>query len=251
MDENVVMLVAGIMFFLMLFFIAFFISWNRKSVNYHRQIADAKDKKQKDLMKAMIKGQEEERARLSTEFHDSVGPLLASINLKSRRVHEGEQAKKDFQETITQTISEIRHLSKEMSPRNLNTYGLQKAVKFYIEGIADYCDLHIKYQWDPEIERRLSEAASLNIFRIIQEALTNIIRHANAELVHIHGALNQHLITIQVQDDGEGFDEDVESDGIGIKNMRARADAMNADLTIDGTGNGTTITLKLKSEHND
>jgi len=171
---------------------------------------------------------------------------------------EGEQKRADLLSKLEirtyRLIDEVRRLAWGMHPSILDDYGLNNALARYIDETSKPSKIKIDYQYIcPDRLGRLPVRTEVTLYRIAQEAITNIIRHANANHASLilMRSINDTLLLIE--DDGSGFDpEKVERDGLthmGLIAMRERAALLGGELTIESTpGNGTTIRVKILQE---
>jgi signal transduction histidine kinase len=196
----------------------------------------------------------EERHRLSRELHDSVNQLLYGISLYTeaalRQLDQGnlDAAKrylKNIEESDQAALKEMRMLIFGLRPSGLTQMGLQASLAQRLKSVEEKLGLQPSFKWriishlEPDVEEML--------YGIAQEALNNVIRHANARTVSVRLAESEEHITMTIKDDGNGFEpETVSTGGMGLKTMRERAANQNARLKIDSQpGQGTRITVEV------
>ncbi|MCV9388734.1 hybrid sensor histidine kinase/response regulator [Reichenbachiella ulvae] len=198
---------------------------------------------QREISKSIFNAQHEERSRIARDIHDGIGQMLVATKFKisSLDVPEDDFAiaqKEQIEELLATTLDEVRRVSRNMSNRHLEEFGLQKTMEYLVEQIENMGDFHVTSYIDiPEdYDMELSSA----IYRIAQEATNNIIKYAKASNVNIKVESTNQNIILEVTDDGVGFD--TENNWNGIKNMKERTSLQNGHFEISSTeGEGTTI----------
>jgi PAS domain S-box-containing protein len=212
------------------------------------------------LSSRLLIAQEEERNRISKELHDELGQALVVTkyqisSIASRLSIDNNQLKTDCKyllDYLEETIEKVRRLSWDLSPSTLEQFGLFPALKNLLEEFGKYIDI----QWEPEaiaeIDGLFPPLAERNIYRIFQESLTNIARHAEASRVCISIAFQPGHIDFHVEDNGKGFDlqrldEPAQpGSGIGLSSMKERARLLGGSLKIlSCPGAGTKISFSI------
>lgn len=191
---------------------------------------------------------EEERKRLAGELHDSVGQQLSLLKLKVQQVSHGFKEKEDdLLNTVDGITNEVRSILYQLRPKVLDELGLGAAVTSLVERINNESGI----KGDVSIvgrDNRYIPHIEINIFRIIQEALNNIIKHSGANEFFIQMILKDDSLRIIISDDGIGFNQADKSNGYGMINMRERIESLNGKIKIDSTVNeGTVIIVDLKN----
>ena len=196
----------------------------------------------------------EERHRLSRELHDSVNQLLYGISLYTeaalRQMDQGnlEAARrylKNIEESDQAALKEMRMLIFGLRPSGLAQMGLQASLAQRLKSVEEKLGLQPSFKWRvlSPLETEVEEV----LYGIAQEALNNVIRHANARAVSVRIAESDRLITMTIKDDGDGFDPNsITSGGMGLKTMRERAAVLNARLRIESQpGQGTQVKVEV------
>jgi signal transduction histidine kinase len=221
---------------------------------FSRQVKE-KEAVRQALIEKIVLAQEEERASIARDLHDHLGQSLSALLLEIQSMQNDGQnlvALCSKLETRTyQLIDDIRRLAWGMRPSILDDYGLDYVLARYIGEISKASQIKIDYQYtSPPDLGRLPVKTEVTLYRIAQEAITNIMRHADADhaSVILMRSLNDTLLLIE--DDGQGFDpEKANLDGLthmGLVGMRERAVLLGAELTVASTpANGTTIRVKI------
>ena len=186
---------------------------------------------------AVISALEKERAALSAELHDNISQLMTSammfIKLAKKNKEKSEKLLEESISIIGTATSEIRSLSHELAPPKLNHETLEEALTHLLKKINNSSDLHIMYKWDVADINNLPEKLALNIFRIIQEQSNNILKHAQAKKISICLTKLDHIVLLNIKDDGIGFDTSVKTEGVGLANMRTRVQLFNGKLSLN------------------
>jgi signal transduction histidine kinase len=209
--------------------------------------------KQKQLTQATIEGQEKERSEISKELHDNINQVLVTIKLYLELAMDDKKAKDDFikrsAEKIVYCINEIRTLSKSLAPPSLNDYGLVEAITDLVENVRITKTFKIDLNIKLDSVNRFNDLQQLYIYRIIQEQLNNIIKHADAKNVFVELLEDSHSVDLIIRDDGKGFNPQEKSNGIGLTNIQNRAELLNGRLEITSSPNKGCL-LKVRITEN-
>lgn len=212
---------------------------------------------QEEFSRRLINAHEAERNRIAAELHDSIGQSLAMIKNSAifavHSVKDLENAKEQFEEITTESanaISEVREIAYNLRPYLLDRLGLTKAINAMLNKIADKLPLRIISKID-DIDGLFENEAELSIYRIIQESLGNIIKHAEASEVNVTIEKVEKGINLKIQDNGKGFDVKEKSEnktqgGFGLLGISERVRMLNGTFSIKSeTEKGTTIEIEL------
>jgi signal transduction histidine kinase len=216
------------------------------------EIRHLKQEIQLKAYEAMIEGQEAERSRIAKDLHDSVGGSLASVKAYVQATEDKKDESEKavlFSQTaqlIDRTTEEVRRISHNLLPRNLELTGLTQSVKDLCgdmkrQGIT--CELEIHgSEYEPLL------ASPVMIYRVLQELLHNIVKHAQAKQVLVQLLFSENELEILVEDDGKGFDYEhaIKADGLGLNSILSRVEFMQGLLDIDSVmGEGTTVNISV------
>ena len=198
----------------------------------------------RDAIRRVVEAQENERARLARELHDETGQALTSVllGLKSLddRVEtaEGRTAVAELRELVVSTLQDVRRLAVELRPAALDDFGLVPAIERLRDLVTEQSGISVEVR--SEIgDQRLSPETETTLYRIAQEALTNVVKHADARSVRMRLSRSGNRIVLVVQDDGRGFEpESVRDGGVGLLGMRERIALVGGRLTIESTEGG-------------
>ena len=241
-----------LMTFLSGLFIALLFIWNKKSIAQKNRLQEIQNEKNKQLLQASIDGQEIERKRIAENLHDDLGPMLSALKLQINSGSLEEGTIEDINQTLNQTVNSLRDISHRMSPAVLQELGLAKALKHTFQKIGKYSDITFHYSWSDDIEAFLPYKYQINIYRVIREALNNILKHSEASVVEIRGQLmDDSKIEITIADNGKGFEynPDARIKGLGIKSIKARIEAMSGHLDIQSGDQGTTLLIDIDKQN--
>jgi len=223
-----------------------------------RQEVKEKEAIRQALIEKIVLAQEEERASLARDLHDQLGQSLSALLLEIQSTRESDQNHTDLLSTLEaktyRLIDEVRRLAWGMRPSILDDYGIDNALSRYIDEISKSAKMKIDYQYiSPNQLSRLPMRTEVTLYRIAQEAITNIMRHANAKQSSVILMRNINDTLLLIEDDGIGFDpESFDRDGlshIGLIGMRERAALLGAEFKVESSpGSGTTIRVKITQE---
>ena len=205
-----------------------------------------------DALRRVVAAQEQERRRLARELHDETGQALTSILLGLRTVEEagGETemraAVAEVRELVRSTLQDVRQLAVELRPKALDDFGLAAALERLTESFSEQTGIAVGFESTLPADRLPPEIETA-LYRIVQECLTNIVKHARAGTVSIVLGRKPGAVTAVVEDDGVGFDPaKTREDGLGLIGMRERVALVGGRLTIESRpGAGTTFVAEV------
>ena len=206
----------------------------------------------KDALSRVVAGQEVERRRLARELHDETGQALTSILLGLRAVDEtnsskdAQKAVSDLRELVVATLQDVRRLAVQLRPKALDDFGLVPALERLVQTFAETSGIEVQLEARLGSERLPSEVET-TLYRIVQEALTNVVKHAEAHKVSVLIARRDRTAVVVIDDDGRGFDvAEADSEGVGLLGMQERVDLHNGRVTVESTpGAGTTLRVEI------
>jgi PAS domain S-box-containing protein len=209
----------------------------------------------KKIMESITETENMERTRIATTLHDSIGQNLTSLHLmltslsKSENLDELDRQHVDKVIDITKrTILETRQISHNLMPKHITRFGLIASVENLVQDLnntSSGINFSLYHNFKDEV---MSVSEQINIYRIIQESVNNILKYARANNVYIQMVRHSNIITVLVDDDGDGFDleKTMEKESLGLRSIKDRAKSISADLEIDSkVGRGTTISVQL------
>ncbi|MFC0525402.1 sensor histidine kinase [Pontibacillus salicampi] len=216
-------------------------------------LEDAREKQAFGLQ--IIEAQEEERRRLSREIHDGPAQMLANVMLRSdlvdrtfreRGVDQAINEIKDVRKMVRNALYEVRRIIYDLRPMALDDLGLVPTLKKYLATIEEYNTLSIQFTSSGE-DKRLDSKYEVALFRLVQEATQNAVKHAEAQNVHVKFELTKYHVNIIVKDDGKGFDtSEKRENSFGLVGMKERVEMLDGELSIDSEiGKGTIIMIQV------
>lgn len=249
---------ATALFFLVIAILAFAFYRNQKKlseqkeINHQQQLKELQQQQLLSLTEAMLEGEERERRRVARDLHDGLGGMLAGIKIKLSGEMTAPNKNPDpveIQKIIGQldnSVTELRRIARNMMPETLLRFGLETALKDLCESLQTH-EIAVSYEAF-NIDNEIPMATQVIIYRIIQEALSNAIRHSEANTIMVQCSQNGKTFFITVEDDGKGFDKRIleHKKGIGITNIENRAKYLNGKVEIHSAPDeGTTINVEL------
>ena len=207
------------------------------------RMVDLRTSELRRLSGRLMTMQDEERRRIAREIHDGLGQELAAAKmivdgiLARDSSPSMKQASADASQLVDRAIQQVRTISHLLHPPLLDEVGLVSALRWYLEGLTERSGIEIRLEVDPPDLSRLKPELETAIFRIIQEALTNMFRHSGAHNGSIGVVENDGVIKVTVRDDGKGIEEQVvqlrpDSLGVGIGGMRQRVTELGGSLRL-------------------
>jgi signal transduction histidine kinase len=213
---------------------------------------DLADRVARDALRRVVEGQELERWRLARELHDETGQALTSILLGLKRVEDAKTredaraAAAELRGEIVKTLQSVRRLAVELRPKALDDFGLIPALERLADAFGGESGIAVDVEANLDATRLPPEVETA-LYRIAQEALTNVAKHAGAEHVSVVVTRRDGSVTVVVEDDGRGFGAaGGESGGLGLVGMKERVGLLGGRLAIESTeGSGTTIVAEV------
>ncbi|MFH0893091.1 MAG: PAS domain S-box protein [Bacteroidota bacterium] len=202
---------------------------------------------------SILEGEENEKKRIASEIHDGIGQMLvaAKLNLENAKkikdLNEIENRLESITNYLITIIQEARALSNSLLPKVLYEKGLSSSIEFFVEELKTQVPFQITYFYS-NVSETISEKVRLHIYRIVQEAFNNIVKHAKATEVNLSLIGSDDTLILFIEDDGQGFDlkKVKKYQSSGLRNMRNRAESMGGELYIESSpSNGTSIELNV------
>ncbi|MFA5032093.1 MAG: sensor histidine kinase [bacterium] len=231
---------------------------NRELEEKHQK---EKEEMNNKIIESVMEAQEKERKKISREMHNGVGQNLSIVkmNLEMATKKSNKNLSKDFNSTINlinESIQELKKLSMDVRPSILDDLGLVPTLRWYIKNCS--ASTGVKIIFTGNIECRLSPGIETNIYRIIQEALSNALKHSKAKVINIFIKAENNELFLSIKDNGKGFEPEKYLTGmnnnnkIGIVSIKERVTLMNGALSIKSdTGKGTGIEIKIPIKRKD
>jgi signal transduction histidine kinase len=202
----------------------------------------------RDSLRRVVAGQEVERRRLARELHDETGQALTSILLGLRALEEANNdvEVENLRELVVATLQDVRRLAVQLRPKALDDFGLVPALERLVQTFSESSGIGVELEAQIG-EERLPSDVETTVYRIVQEALTNVVKHAEATRVSILLVRRDATVTAVVEDDGLGFDpEAAGEDSLGLEGMRERVELHEGRMTVEtAPGSGTTLRVEV------
>jgi PAS domain S-box-containing protein len=206
------------------------------------------------LSRRLVDIQESERHYIARELHDEAGQMLTSLvvdlGVLEKRADQPDQVLKKVAEmdrSLNDVIENLHRIAVALRPASLDHVGLVAALRQHVESVGEKNSLKVSFKSDETLER-LPDNVETVLYRIVQEALTNIVRHAHASWVDVVLMVRKDKLIVIVEDDGIGFDPDavLTDDHLGLFGMRERAEMIEGKLVVESRpGNGTTVMVEV------
>ncbi len=225
----------------------------QKEINLRQKIEDINQKEELALTKAILEGEERERERIAKDLHDGLGGMLAGVKINFSTwssSHLETEQHKDFYKILDQldlSISELRHVARNLMPESLLNFGLETALN-------DLCEFYIRKDLDIyfqpiNIDKDLPLTIQLNIYRIVQELLANAVKHSGASNILLQCSQSGENFMITVEDNGKGFEKGTEktTKSMGFHNLNNRVNYLRGKMEVSSDSQGTTINIELNT----
>ena len=216
----------------------------------------------RELSARLLQIQDEERRRIARELHDSVGQMLAAVNMNIAQVNreldalspESAKAMTDNEGLLEEISREIRTISHLLHPPLLDEVGLQSALEWYIDGFSERSKINVTLELPTDFGR-LPRNLEITLFRVVQECLTNIHRHSGSSTAAVRVARSENEVRLEVRDAGKGIPAETQTtlasgklSGVGLRGMSERLRQMGGQLEVHSNGTGTLVTATLPIE---
>jgi signal transduction histidine kinase len=212
----------------------------------------------RELSARLLQLQDDERRRIARELHDSVGQMLAALNMNLstvradvERLAKTANALTDSENLVQQMSTEVRTISHLLHPPLLDEAGLASALRWYVDGFVLRSKIKVALDL-PEDFGRLPRESETAIFRVVQECLTNIHRHSGSPIARIRLRQRDDHVSVEIEDKGKGIPPEKQEEmnssgapGVGIRGMRERLRQLGGALEFRSNGSGTLVTVEL------
>ncbi len=219
---------------------------------------DVANQNLRELSARLLQLQDEERRRIARELHDSVGQMLAALNMNLsavrsdvERLAKTANALVDSENLVQQMSTEVRTISHLLHPPLLDEAGLASALRWYVDGFAVRSKIRVDLDL-PEDFGRLPRESETAIFRVVQECLTNIHRHSGSLIAKIRLRQRDAGVIVEIEDRGKGIPLEKQQEmtasgtpGVGIRGMRERIRQLGGTLEVNSNNSGTVVAVKL------
>ena len=229
--------------------------YQQKQNIYFKDIETLKAAHENALLQSQLEIQEQTFQNISREIHDNIGQKLTLAKLYLNTLDQNDQEKSivivnDSVSMISEAINDLTDISRSMSSEIILNNGFIKALEYEVRQLerSGIYDISLSITGDTIF---LSESTELLLFRIVQEAVNNIIKHATAKSIGISLLYELDVLTMEISDNGIGFDSTTTGIGTGLQNIKKRAAMLKGSLEIcSKPGNGTKIKIEIPYENN-
>lgn len=244
--NNQMTLLYGVSLLLLIASVLTWLVFKQKNKRKHQELLTVKREYQIKSLEALIEGEEKERFRIAKELHDGVNGDLSAIKYKlSSLLEMNNKVIKEAITMIDDSCKQVRAISHNLVPPSLENFSLIEATEAYCNNLDAVNPIAINFQSIGD-EFQLPKKAEINIFRIIQELVTNSLKHAEANEIDVQMSCQNNLLQITVEDDGKGFDRaEVKGKGIGLSNIESRIEYLNATVDFMSNNKGTSYTFEI------
>jgi signal transduction histidine kinase len=235
-------------------------NYKSKQKLQQQRISELETEKQLLATQSLLKGQEDERSRLAKDLHDGLGGLLSGVKLQLGAMkgnlilsEENGRAFNLALLKLDESISEMRRVAHNMMPEALLNMGLPQALQDYCDGLSEAQTFTIHTEFHG-LEQRLEPSVEIILYRIVQELLNNVVKHANATRIVAQVIRQEDQITVTVEDNGKGFDAQSldRFRTAGLRNIQSRVNYLHGQLDIQSIpGKGTSVHIDCLIQHHE
>jgi len=232
---------------LLMFFFLLFLQNSRRRFQYKQDLQLIQTRFEKTLLETQLEIQEQTFTQISQEIHDNIGQVLSLVRLNVNRLSSAgnEESINQTDRLLGRAITDLRHLSHNLNSDYLKRSGLAEALAQLLNNLERTGKFTTSFSCHADAEH-FTDDGSIILYRIVQEVINNIIKHADANHIAISISEDKTSTFITVADNGKGFDASVVKGGIGLKNILSRAQMIGASVNIKSAVNkGTTITVAV------
>ena len=250
-QEIIIGIIAGSIMFILLgvFILSFIFFYKKRKQLYLKETELMKSSFQQELLRTQLEIQEQTLKNISQEIHDNIGQTLSLAKLNLNTVNPKQQNRMDekisaSKELLSKAIQDLRSLSRTLNTDTILASGLLKAIEYELQILKAEFETELKVAGNPI---KIDPQKELILFRIVQEALNNIINHSQANKITIATIYEDQTLNLSIIDNGQGFDTVWKNDGgSGLHNMRSRAELIGGTLEIESsTASGTQIQITV------
>jgi two-component system, NarL family, sensor kinase len=257
-QEIYFVIIVGIILGLLLvsFIVSILFLYQRRQQRQEQEIDRMKDMYEKEALRSQLEIQENTFKTIAQELHDNIGQMLSVVKLSLsilpiEKEHQAFEQVQNSQEILNKAIFDLSNLTKSLHTERIADIGLAESIRYELYAIRKTGIIKVQFNVEG-VETPFSEQKSIFLFRMFQEMMNNILKHAKATEVIVHLQYSDNIFVMEIKDDGAGFDvtEKRESassgSGVGLRSLFNRASIIGADISINSEpGNGTSILIEL------
>jgi signal transduction histidine kinase len=238
---------------ILIFFFLLFVQFSKKRFEHMKEVFTMKEGFQRTLLQTQLEIQESTFTQISEEIHDNIGQMLSlvRINLNRLSTDSSQQRIDETDDLLGKAIIDLRNLSHTLNTNFMSQAGLVTSLEKLVDTIRRSGSFEVRFS-AANSTIRLSREKSIILFRMVQESINNVIKHAGATEMTLSVEDSPEIITVTISDNGKGFDTSkVENQygGLGISNIFTRAKMIGGEVDIKSVANqGTTIKIKIKAD---
>ncbi len=219
-----------------------------ENILLQKKLEEERQRKQKEITEAVIVAQENERAELGRDLHDNISQILTTARMFIEHSFSKRERQDELlhysREYISKAIGEIRQLSHKLMPPSLSDISLKQNLEELFLHLESLNDFTFQFEFLLPYEGNLSNDLKLAIFRIVQEGLNNVFRHAKATKILVHVEQKNDILEVCIVDNGTGFDTQKKSFGLGLRNITSRANLFGGNIELNSQpGKGTELKI--------
>lgn len=262
MDDVRLLIIIGIAVMLLLFasFLTAFVFSQRRKLQHQRVVQILREQQQNQLIEAAVRSEEIERHRIAEALHDEVGAILSSTKLHLQGIKPDNLNERDVQlyqrskELLDEGIQKVRGISHNLHSNILKEFGLNEAIRHFVKKVVNSDMLRATTELDDQYFTQNPEN-DISIYRMVQEIINNIIKHATATQIHITSQYKIHELLFKIMHDGSGLSQQqfeklrYSKDGLGLKNIQNRVILLKGVINFEAkeNDNQVSITIPLQS----
>lgn len=228
----------------------------KKKLQHQKKIQELREQQQNQLIEAAVRSEETERHRIAETLHDEVGALLSSTKLHLQGIKPDNLNERDFQlyqkskELLDDGIKKVRDISHNLHSNILKEFGLNEAIRHFLKKVAQSGIMEATTSLDDQYLTQNPEN-DISIYRMVQELVNNILKHAFASRIHIISVYGNNELKIVITHDGKGLSQQkfeelrYSKDGLGLKNIQNRIILLRGVINFSATTNANSITISL------
>jgi hypothetical protein len=255
--ENIILLIICVVMLismLSIFIITIIYKYQRRQIKYYKEIEDLKSAHENTLLQSQLEMQEQTFEQIAREIHDNIGQklTLAKLYLNTlsyKDTNNTRDSVNDSLELISESINGLSDISRSMSTEMVLSNGLQKGIEMEVTNLKKAGLYNIEFNLTGK-EVFLTGNAELVIFRILQECINNFIKHANGTAISIGLHYSVATLSLEITDNGKGFDKGQKAEGTGLINIRKRTTMLKGHYNIKSSNKGTSITINIPIDEN-
>ena len=218
-----------------------------------RAVAEAAEQQMRELSQRLVAAQEEERKSLSRELHDHVAQVLTALRMELGRIERTNvpvdagvgPAVAECRQLVDDLFRTVRNLALGLRPSMLDDFGLQPALEWHVRDFTERYGVDVELEMNGDLDA-LPDRHRTCVYRAVQEALTNCVRHASAQRIQVTVSADPACLRVRIADDGVGFDPARPRHGLGLRGLEERVRELDGSMNIaGGSGQGTTLQIRL------